>query len=440
MLGSPSRYRIYGGIENYLKSTFEFARASWHRGADVERLEEILCKTLNSPVAAAMPLARVGIYLAIKNLIRPGQAVLMSPYTIADVVNMVIAAGGRPRFVDVEPDTGNMDPAELKRRMSRDCGVILVTHLHGITASIEEITSIARESGVPLIEDTAQSLGARAGGVATGTFGDVGVFSFGTYKNVNSWYGGAIVAKDRALIATIKEQMQSWPAFSDKKVYEKLSRSVMIATLCWNPVFRTLVHRIFRHGFLHDVDSINKIVAIELDTARHDTLPSWYRSRLTPGQARRVIEQWSRIDSHSAARIEYARTYDKEVTIGAGIRKPPAPMESRHVFTYYPLLARNRQNLLKWLMYFRRDIAAQHLKNCAHLESFKEFYHHCPVADEVARSIVLLPTYPGYGIDAVRENAAIVRWYVEQDAPEFSMESARQLARSHGPALITHGR
>lgn len=432
MLGSPSRYRVYGGLKTYLISALEFATGAWTRdraaradGGDVARLEALLKKELVTGDAVAVPMARVGIYLAIKNLIYPGQSVLMSPYTIADVVNMVIAAGGVPRFVDVDPVSGNMSPRELRNRITPNCGAVLVTHLHGLTAEIEEIAGIARAADLPLIEDTAQALGARAGERRTGAIGDVGVFSFGTYKNVNAWYGGAIICRDPELAREIRAELATWPFFSPAKLYEKFSKAVSIAILCWDPIFRTFTHRLFRYGFLHDVAKINRAVAIELDTRRHDALPAWYRARMTPGQARRVLEQWPAIENHTRERVEYARAYDRLIPESAGVRKPPAPDGRRHVYTYYPLLARDRVNLLKWLMYFRRDVAAQHLKNCAHLESFRHFHHDCPAAAEVARSVVLLPTYAGYGLDEVKKNASIVRWYVEQGEPAFSFARAR---------------
>lgn len=390
--------------------------------------------------AIAMPMARVGIYLAIKNLIYPGQSVLMSPYTIADVVNMVIAAGGVPRFVDVDPVSGNMDAAALKKRITPNCGAILVTHIHGLTADIEKIVEIARAADLPVIEDTAQALGARAGERPTGAIGDVGIFSFGTYKNVNAWYGGAIICRDPELARAIRAEIAAWPAFSLRRLYEKFAKAVQIGILCWNPIFRTLTHRLFRHGFLNDIAKINKIVAIELDTRRHDALPDWYRARMTPGQARRVIEQWHAIADHTLERVDYARVYDQAIPESAGVRKAPAPDGRRHVYTYYPLLARDRVNLLKWLMYFRRDIAAQHLKNCAHLESFRHFHHECPNADEIARSVVLLPTYAGYGMEEARKNASIVRWYVEQGEPAFSFERARAVAPPWRELLPAHVR
>jgi perosamine synthetase len=431
MIGSPPRYRIYGGARNYAQTVSEMIRGQWHKGNAVDVLESTMRESFGVSHALAVPMARVGIYLAIKNLIRPGQKVLLSPYTIADVVNMVIAAGGRPSFIDVDLASGNMCPAELEKNLSGDVGAILITHLHGISAEVEKIVSIAKRAGLPVIEDCAQSLGASIDGKRLGTFGDVGVFSFGTYKNINSWFGGLVVTNDSELARKIRRSMSDWKDFSSARVREKMRFSMGMTFLVTDPLFNFAVRPVFRYGYLHDVTRINRAVAIELDTSRKDILPEHYQSKLSAGQARRVLEQWPLLDSQTQARIKFARRYAENLSSSNGLRLPPPPRESRHVYTYFPLQADRRTNLLKWLMYFGRDLAAQHLKNCAHLESFKEFRAECPNAERVAKSVLLLPTYPSYGIDQVDRNVEVVNWYIEAAQPEFDLVKAKKLSTTN---------
>lgn len=412
-----SRYRIYGGLRNYKNTILDYF---FQKPDDsVEQLEKRVARQFDVQEAVATPMARVGIYLALKNLIRPGQKVLLSPYTIADVINVVIAAGGRPHFVDVEPHTGNMDPQLLRGRLDPTCGAILVTHLHGISAEIEEIMAVANKNGLPVIEDTAQCLGAHTGSRYVGSFGDAGVLSFGTYKNINSWYGGMVLCKDRSLAKKIREELAQWPEFDRSRLMQKVRQAFFIDLFGWPPIFSPILSRVFRHGFLNDVAAINKVTAIELDTSRRDYLLDWYMSRFTSIQAKRVLEQWPDLDQHSHQRIEKAALYDQWIEGDQELIKPPAPQNRRHVYTYYPLQAKHRTDLLKWLMYYRRDIAPQHLKNCAQLESFREFAAHCPEAERVARSVILLPTYPSYQKSEVMRNISVIRWYKTQNYPEY---------------------
>jgi hypothetical protein len=86
-----------------------------------------ICDLQLVPYAIAMPMVRVRIYMAIRALIKPGQTVIMSPYTIADVVNMVICAGGIPVFADIQRQTANIDPAGVEPLIGERTGAVLVT-------------------------------------------------------------------------------------------------------------------------------------------------------------------------------------------------------------------------------------------------------------------------------------------------------------------------
>lgn len=156
---------------------------------DVAALERDMESRLGVLHAIAMPLARVGIYLTIKHIVRPGQTVLMSPYTIADVVNMVVCAGARPVFVDIDRESCNMSAASLSELIDDQSAAVLVTHFYGQVANLNEIMAIADRHGLPVIEDSAQCFGGLHGGRPTGTIGRAGVYGFGMYKNVNAYYG-----------------------------------------------------------------------------------------------------------------------------------------------------------------------------------------------------------------------------------------------------------
>src|SRR5712692_2847005 len=154
----------------YGRAIVEIATGAAWRGQDVAHLERAAAAWLGARHAIAMPMARVGIYCVVKALIRPGQNVVMSPYTIADVVNMVVCAGGVPVFADVEPNTCNVDATEVERLIDADTGLVLVTHFYGLACDIERIACVCRDRAVALVEDSAQAFGARVRERRVGTF------------------------------------------------------------------------------------------------------------------------------------------------------------------------------------------------------------------------------------------------------------------------------
>ena len=364
-------------------------------------------------------MARVGLHLLFRYFSQRGSVILLSPYTIVDVVNMVLAAGLRPRFVDVDPNTGNLAPEALETADFSEVAAVLVTHLHGVPADFERIAAICDRHGVPWLEDAAQCMGAAVGERPIGTLGIAGVFSWGSYKNVNSWFGGVVLTQDADLANWIRAERAAWPLFEARHLLRKVRESAATDLLGAWPMFGMLLFPLFRKAWLSGWERINRMLRIELDTSARASLPAYYTGRLTDLQVASARAQLSRIEVETRIRIQFAEAYHRGLADLSGVRLPPAPSGERNVYTYFAVLEERRDDLLCWLMHFGRDVAPQHLHNVATLPDFRSFGGECPVASRVARSVILLPTYPGYGIDQVKSNIDIIRWYVRAGRPRY---------------------
>jgi dTDP-4-amino-4,6-dideoxygalactose transaminase len=409
MFGPPPRFRLYTNINSYWSFLRDALLSRLHTGNDVQKLEDELCRRLDVTHAVCVPMARVGIYLTIKSLIKPGADVIMSPYTIADVVNMVIAAGGIPVFADIERRTCNIDPAEVSKLLDSKTGAVLATHLHGISARTFELRDMCEKRGVPLVEDAAQAFGAVQGGKHVGTIGDAGIYSFGMYKNINAWYGGAVVTNNDTLATRIREQISEWTEQSTSFLFKRIRKGLLTDVVTFPPLFRLFTFWVFRYGCLHGVEWINRRVQTELDLRRHDELPMRYQAQLTPFQARLVFRQLERVNDKTLKRIERAQVYHDAIEDVKGIILPPAPSGLENIYSYFPIQVSSREAVVGALMRRNRDVAVQHLKNCAELKSFSEYHRHCANAENAARTTVLLPSYPRYNLREVRHNAVAVR-------------------------------
>lgn len=406
------RYRLYTTAGAYFRFFSNVLTKQLHRErGEVEVLEQELGLNFHVPHVVAMPMARVAIHFAVKNLIKPGQHVLMSPYTIADVVNMVIAAGGIPKFCDIDRKTCNISVDSIKKNLGPDSAVVLITHLHGLAAPIKEIAELCKTHGLSLVEDAAQAFGAELEGKKLGTFGDAGVYSFGTYKNINAWFGGALVTSNGILAQKVRAEISNFPFQSASFLRKRIFKSLKTDILTYPLFFKALTFWIFRYAFLKDIEFINKQVRTELDLNRRDTLAAEYQTRLTPYQACLARSQLQSIDAASDVRIAKSRLYHEGLKNIPGLILPPESVNRSHIYTYYPIQYEKRDELLKWLMAHRCDVAAQHLKNCADLPSFSAFKQECPNARATANQVILLPTYPRYGNADVERNIAVIQDY-----------------------------
>jgi UDP-N-acetylbacillosamine transaminase len=169
-------------------------------GAFVDRFEASICEYSGSRYALATNSATAALHLALRVLgIGAGDYVLASTFTFVGSVSPILYQGAKPIFV--ESDEGwNLSP-ELLRRAIVDSPIkpkaLILTHLYGQMADIDEIVSICRDEGIYLIEDAAESLGATYNGKASGTFGDIGVFSFNGNKILTTSGGGMLISNNK---------------------------------------------------------------------------------------------------------------------------------------------------------------------------------------------------------------------------------------------------
>ena len=125
-----------------------------------------------------------------------GDEVIVPPYTFVATASAVLLVGAIPVFADIDPETYCLDPAAAEAAITPRTKAILPVHLAGNPADIDTLCSIAGRHGLAVIEDACQAIGARLGGNATGSLGDMGCFSFQSSKNINSGEGGAITTND----------------------------------------------------------------------------------------------------------------------------------------------------------------------------------------------------------------------------------------------------
>jgi dTDP-4-amino-4,6-dideoxygalactose transaminase len=133
--------------------------------------------------------------------IGPGDEVITTPYTFFATGGAIWRTGARPVFVDIEPETYNIDPALIEDAITPRTRAIVPVHLYGQTADMGPIREIARRHGLAIIEDAAQAIGAAYHGTRTGCLGDVAAFSFYPSKNLGGFGDGGMMTTDDPQLA-----------------------------------------------------------------------------------------------------------------------------------------------------------------------------------------------------------------------------------------------
>jgi perosamine synthetase len=172
------------------------------KGKYIGLFEEGFARAVGVDHAASVCNGTVALHLALVALgIGPGMEVIVPTLTYIASVNAIAYTGATPVFVDSLPDTWQMDPADVARKITPRTRVILAVHLYGHPCDMNPLCALAREHGLYVLEDCAEAIGTRYQDRHVGGFGDVGTFSFFGNKAITTGEGGMVVTNDQTLHA-----------------------------------------------------------------------------------------------------------------------------------------------------------------------------------------------------------------------------------------------
>lgn len=172
-------------------------------GPNVNEFEKEFAQKVGSKYAAALSSGTAAIHLALKALgVERDDIVICQSLTFSATANPIIYQSAIPVFIDSELESWNMDPVLLEQALEKypNAKAVIVVHLYGLSAKLDEILSICNKFNVPLIEDAAESLGTTYKGKQTGTFGKIGIFSFNGNKIITTSGGGMLVSDDEEIV------------------------------------------------------------------------------------------------------------------------------------------------------------------------------------------------------------------------------------------------
>jgi dTDP-4-amino-4,6-dideoxygalactose transaminase len=296
--------------------------------------------------------------------VHAGDEIIIPPFTFVATASAVNAIGAKPVFADIRPDTYNIDPSDLPRRVTRKTKAIIAVHLYGLSADMDPILEFARAKDLRVIEDNAQSLGAIYKGRRTGSLSDAACISFYPTKNLGA-YG------DAGMIVTNSS--------------EKAAR------------LRTLRN----HG----------------QSGKYVSSEAGWNSRLDEIQAAilrvklRYLPEWQR------ARQAHAGVYSKLLLGVPGIAPPLVPENYGHAFHQYTIRVEQRDALQQFLS--ERSIgSAVYYPIPLHLQPLYSSLGHkagyFPHAEHAAQEVISLPMYPELRSEQIARVAEAVTEFVTQ--------------------------
>lgn len=221
-----SSYLVFGQPlieEAEIDEVVKSLRAAWlGTGPKVAEFERRIASYKGSPYAVAVNSCTAGLHLACLALeLGPGDEVIVPAMTFAATVNSVVISGATPVLVDVERDTFNIDPEQVRRAITPRTKAVMPVHFAGRACNMDALLQLARRHGLKIIEDCAHAVETEYRGSKVGTIGDCGILSFYSTKNIVTGEGGMVLTGNSDIAARIKVlalhglSKDAWKRFSD---------------------------------------------------------------------------------------------------------------------------------------------------------------------------------------------------------------------------------
>ena len=192
--------------EEDIEEVVKVLKSDWiTTGPKIEEFENSLCSYIGCKYAVAVNSGTSALDIAVQTLNLPrGSEIITTPFTFVATSNAVLYNNLKPIFVDIEKDTRNINPEEIRKKITDKTKAIIYVDYAGHPCDIEEIKGVAEEHDLYLIEDASHAIGAEYKGKKTGNFADMTVFSFHPVKHITTGEGGAVVTNSGEFYEKLK--------------------------------------------------------------------------------------------------------------------------------------------------------------------------------------------------------------------------------------------
>tara|TARA_Y100000589_G_C27182245_1_gene641265 strand:+ start:1393 stop:2652 length:1260 start_codon:yes stop_codon:yes gene_type:complete len=390
-----------------------FFRKFINSNKEEEDIKSFILKVSQKDIILDYSQLRIGCFHFLLKALPKGSTVATSCYTIFDMVNIIISAGHKPFFVDI--DMKNLGPniSEIEKLVqSKSVDAVIYTHLHGYKADLKMLSETCKKNNCILIEDCAQSLWNttwdQKSNYIPGKYGDASIYSSGFFKNINTICGGLVAIKNDFDYS--QEIINSYKYLKPKITYDFIYRSfygLLFKIVTTDLFFNFLLFPVLKISWAKNLIWINK-------RAREENNPRYIhrdnKDVFRMNLLQRFILKFQNkkaLDNDYFIKRNLAKIYlnelkdliDKKIIYipGVYIKNSEYSLDGIASYNQIPILTNNRKKLLNFLISEGFDIAAQHIRNLSRTAPYNKYKKvNDKNASYVVDRIILLPCYPTY--------------------------------------------
>lgn len=356
---------------------------------------------------------RLGIYLAVRAIVaKDKNEIILSPYTIFDVVNMVVCAGGKPVFADIEIPSIEMSLNEVKKSVNDNTAGVIVTHYHSYCKNISEIRKITQEKKIKLIEDCAIAFGTRLDKETyVGSNSDIAIFSFNITKFISTLSSGLLVTNDEQLLLSMENFSKEFNVNPLVYLFKKYIKALQIKIFTSQIIFNLITKRIIVLTKSSKIKIFKNLVRTDPNPKILYKLPKYYKSYVTSYQRKEIYSKVSKYleKDDQVIRLKNYQTYQEELSSIKEITIHKIKNDFSNGVVSFPLFYDYRDDLYKYMLNSGCDVSRYFYRDCSTLKIFQHLNYNCKKSLEACDKVILLPLYPSYKLANIKKNINFIK-------------------------------
>jgi perosamine synthetase len=360
----------------------------------VEQYQQHFARLFSTERAFAFWKGRVALYAILKTMgVGPGDEVILPGYTCVMDVNPIKYLGAKPIYVDIEPNTFNMNPVLLESKITPKTKVIIAQHTYGYVCDMDKILRIAEKHNVPIIEDCCLCLGSTYKGKLAGTFGAAAYFSMQWNKPFTTGLGGMAITSDTKLAENIRLLCEKELCQPSKKELILLTVQLAVYRMLIYPRTTALAQNVFRYLTKKGV-VVGSSSTCEFEPKM---APAFFKG-ITGVQARSGSRQLRKIERTIAHRRKIAELYDTLLEEKGWKSRDYDRNTMEPVMVRYPVRIKEKEKAIEQAAGAGIELGSWFECPLHPIETPLKAYDYeigmCPEAEKACREVVNLPLHP----------------------------------------------
>lgn len=397
----------------YIKNILSFFKIFNKNKNNIKIFQKIFHKKFDTKKVIPISMGRFGIYLACNQISKINKnEIILSPFTIFDIVNMILCSKSKPVFCDIEKKSNHLSLSKLKSKINRKTAAIIITHYETINPEIKKIYSFCKKRNIYLINDLAIAIDSKLDKNYIYKYSDFAIYSFGFYKFISSLYGGSLFVKNSSMLESIKKQVLKFPAYSFSDLFRQIIKYIAINFFTQKNIFSFIVFPIFKFGFFHNLNIINKFTKNDPNPFINFKLKEDLFKNLNSAQINSIRENFKNLEKQRLKRKKNYIIYQKNLKDLNITLNYNEKLQGNSSFINFTILCKNKKDLKKYLMSKGFDLSQYFYRDCSSLKVFKKYGSNLKNIKDHVDKLLFLPTHHKIPTNYAKNlSSAICKYY-----------------------------